>query len=78
MSENWRKWSDPITMREAYLTMIEFLLTYYKVGGESEKEVDFLIGHVACDPADEFMDPAHEDDWFEAVEKVRGRDAHHD
>ena len=69
MAPKWQRWSDTITMREAYLAMIEFLLTYYRVGGESEKGVEFLIGHIASDPA-EFMDPAHENEWFEAIEKV--------
>jgi hypothetical protein len=69
------RWSTKITMREAYLAMREFALTFYRVGGEREKEVEFFANFIAGDPATDFIDPALEDDWFDAVEKVLIDDA---
>ena len=50
--------------------MLEFVWTYYRVGGEREKEVEFMAGHISFDP-DKFIDPALEIEWFEAVSKAR-------
>jgi len=70
MADQTNRWSETITMREAYLTMVEFIWNYYRVGGETEKEVEFMAGHISADPAS-FFDPALEEDWFEALAKVR-------
>jgi len=70
MDDAEQRWSERITMREAYLATVEFAWTYYRVGGEQEKEVEFFAGHISGDPAT-FLDPALEDDWFDAVAKVR-------
>ena len=70
MADQTDPWAEKITMREAYLAMVAFVWNYYRVGGETEKEVEFMAGHISGDPAS-FPDPALENDWFESVAKVR-------
>ncbi len=70
------RWSAKITMREAYLAMVEFAWAFYRIGGEQEKEIEFFAAHISGDPGTDFMDPALEDDWFQAVEKVLRDNAH--
>jgi hypothetical protein len=78
MAQLHERWSDTITMREAYLAMIEFAWTYYRVGGEKEDQIEFFASHIATFlPAGSdgsppvMMDRALEKEWFEAVDKVR-------
>jgi len=71
MSAYQQRWSETLSAGEAYLAMIEFARTYFRVGGEAEKEIEFFINHVSETPPN-FMDPALEIEWFEAIDKVRG------
>lgn len=71
MSQYRERWSETITTGEAYLAMLEFARIYYRVGGETEKEVEFFINHISETPPN-FADPALESEWFEAIDKVRG------
>jgi hypothetical protein len=64
------RWSEKITLREAYLAMLEFGWRYWKVGGETEDQVEFFLGHISQDP-DNFLDRALESEWFEAVDKTK-------
>ncbi|WP_213982451.1 hypothetical protein [Sphingomonas sp. dw_22] len=71
MGELRDRWSETITVGQAYVAMLEFIQTYYRVGGEAEKEVEFMLGHISETPPD-FIDPALEIEWFQAIDKVRG------
>ncbi len=71
MREINKRWSETITLGEAYNAMLQFISNYYRVGGEAEKEVEFMLDHLSQTPPD-FMDAALETEWFEAVDKVRG------
>ena len=62
------RWSDTITLREAYRAMLEFGWTYYRVGGEVEKEVEFFLGHIESGLD---LDPALAEEWFQAVDKAK-------
>ena len=62
------RWSEKISVREAYEAMLELGWHYYRVGGEAEKEAEFFLGHIS---AGLDLDPALEAEWFEAVKKVK-------
>jgi hypothetical protein len=62
------RWSEMITLREAYIAMLEFGWTYYRVGGETEKEVEFFLSHIG---AGLDLDRALKEEWFEAVDKAK-------
>jgi hypothetical protein len=48
--------------------MLEFGWNYFRVGGETEKEVEFFLSHIG---AGLDYDPALRKEWFEAVDKAK-------
>ena len=62
------RWSETITLRQAYHAMLEFGWTYFRVGGESEEGVEFLLSHIG---AGLDFDPALRNEWFEAVDRAK-------
>ena len=62
------RWSETISLRQAYVAMVEFGWTYFRVGGEAEKEVEFFLSHIQ---AGLDFDQTLQNEWFEAVDKAR-------
>jgi hypothetical protein len=58
------KWSETITVEEAYRAVQELVLIYWETGGRSEDEIANFGSALNGDPA-------LEEDWLAAVAKVR-------
>ena len=69
MADIINRWSETITVEQAYRAVQELVLIYWRTGLESEDEIASFGSALNGDPA-------LENDWLEAVEKVRQHDAH--
>ena len=67
----------PLTERQAYDAMFLFLLEFWERGNRSSADIAELLEWMRHAPDDVSSDPAMDDDWDKAVERIlAGHDPH--
>jgi hypothetical protein len=63
--------AETVTVRDAFVAMINFLDEYYERTGADE--IGMLLGGMSLLADDTPLDPAYKSEWLEAVKKAQSR-----
>ncbi len=62
-----------LSIRDAYLCMVEFLEAYWARGGRSSGDLADLLGSLSLGHDGTSLDPAMLEDWLDVVRHLTGK-----